>query len=456
MGRIGGWFKKDKEKATSASISNPYAQEPVEQQAPPPQYDPYTQHNAQQYNENRYISAQAPPSGLPAGPRPGGLPSRVAPGPPRTGTVDSGISGIEKTPPPQYAPPGAQLPPYPSGSPSLSSVGGTPVLPSNTSSPSVGGGFPSEKHGALDGFGKARFESPAQSPHQNSTSFPSQHQGGYGNLDSRNELFANYNGPSKPTTRSSPTLADAPYGSSMQDGESRPMTEEEWEDAEVAGITAQIVEEGAAANDVGRRNIDKLAMANAQMRAMNSQLRQNQELLDRAEKNMDKTRCEAEVSGVNLDDLDAANAHMLNLAANSKKRIAQRAEKKMAIHQRYQMMGDQEEGDDLEWKLEAARRKLEAAEPKGLLGATSRKSDHSRFEFEDDSGQQRENNEEHDRIVEILGQQARELRLNVEEQTVMLEHQNSQIDRMTEKTMAADDRVTKNRFRLDNAKYNKR
>src|SRR5690349_12828272 len=101
MGRIGGWFKKsdDKEKSTS----NPYAQQPpvtqqqsVGQHSPPPGYDQYNQYNGNQYNANQNLpqAHQGQPFGLPSGPRPGGLPGRVAPEPSRTSTFDSNMTAL--------------------------------------------------------------------------------------------------------------------------------------------------------------------------------------------------------------------------------------------------------------------------------------------------------------------------------------------------------------------------
>ena len=288
MGRFGSLFKKsEKEK----SESNPYAQQPPAAQSPaqssaqfspPPQYDQYTQYNNSQYNENQYGSQrpQGQPSGLPTGPRPGGLPSRVAPGP--------GF-GNDKPPPPQYSPQPSQYSAYNGGSPSLGSAAGTPVL-SNTSSPSMGTGYPREKYGASDGVGKSRFE-PAPSPYGNSAAPSPRQQGGYGNLGDTGGggLFDNYNGPSKQAAGPVPGQTDTSYDPSMPYGESQVMTAEEREQAEVDNLKAQIEAEQMATNEVGRRNYARMVEANERLRAMNTQLLENSETLNRAEANTDRT-----------------------------------------------------------------------------------------------------------------------------------------------------------------------
>ena len=255
MGRIGSLFKKsdDKQAPAGPATSNPYAQ-----QQPPPQrpqgsnpyaqdqHQTYSQYNANQFNANQYNvnqqysqGRQGPASGLPSGPRPGGLPSRVAPGPRRSGAGESNNSGL-----PGYAEqPLDSQPPPPYQSPSLASSSGSPALPSNRTSPSVGPGYPREKFGASDGVGRNRFESSAPS-HDHSASLPSQRQGGYGNLDSSNEgLFLNYNGPSKPITRPNPAQNYDSYGTPVQDADSQLMTEEERQEAEVQDTKAQITRE---------------------------------------------------------------------------------------------------------------------------------------------------------------------------------------------------------------------
>ncbi|KAL2178823.1 uncharacterized protein P884DRAFT_328842 [Thermothelomyces heterothallicus CBS 202.75] len=436
MGRFGSLFKKsEKEKPES----NPYApQSPATQSSPPSQYAPYTQYNAAQYNDNQSISS-APagaPSGLPSGPRPGGFPSRVAPG-----------YGNDRSPPPQYSPDPSQ--PSPSGSQRSPYGGGSPYP--NAPSPSMGTGFSKEKYGAQDGVGKSRFE-PATSPYASSASPPSQSQGGYGNLDasSSGDLFANYNGYPKQPTSQVPGQNDASYDPAMEQGETREMTEEEKEEALVNSTKAEILQTMHETNEVGMRAHAKAVEANERMRLMNEQLLRQTEMLNNAEKNTFKTQSQVEVSTVNLDDLDAANASMFNLVANSKKRVQARTQRKLEIQRQHEVLGERtiQEEHNLERKWRAERKKLDANRPQELLGA-KKKTDFSQFEFEDDDGQQREQNERYEQIVDGILEQAKNLRQNAEFQGFVLNEQIKQIDRITNNVQASDDKLGKNVIRIN-------
>jgi len=137
---------------------------------------------------------------------------------------------------------------------------------------------------------------------------------------------------------------------------------------------------------------------------------------------------------VNLDDLDAANTSMFNLVANSKGRVAARAEKKLTLQRQHQIQGEKtiQEEHDLERKWQAERQRLDAGRPKELLGASKKKTDFSQFEFEDDDGQQREYNEQYETIVDGLYEQAKGLRQNAEFQGFILNQQIKQIERITD------------------------
>jgi hypothetical protein len=121
---------------------------------------------------------------------------------------------------------------------------------------------------------------------------------------------------------------------------------------------------------------------------------------------------------------------MFNLVSNSKGRIAQRTEKKLLIKQEHQRM--QEEADMEERDLTRQFEKLQAAKPKGLLGAGRQKTDHSQFQFEDDTGEQAEMDDEYDEIVHDLSAQTSMLRRNAELNGFILENQLRQVSRLTE------------------------
>jgi hypothetical protein len=141
---------------------------------------------------------------------------------------------------------------------------------------------------------------------------------------------------------------------------------------------------------------------------------------------------------VHLDDLDAANKSMFNLAANSKARVAHRAEKRMVIQQQHQVrqiQARQEEGD-IHQRLDAEMRGIEASRPKALLGASKNKSGPNPWEFEefeDDTGFQRAQNEEHGQLLEDIYAESQDLHKQAQLSGLILADQLKQINRMTDK-----------------------
>lgn len=138
---------------------------------------------------------------------------------------------------------------------------------------------------------------------------------------------------------------------------------------------------------------------------------------------------------MNIDDLNAANTSMFNFAANSKGRVASRAQKKMNIQRQHEAELEQavEDGDVVrKWEAQL-QKQPDAGKSQALLGAPGKKKDFSKYEFEDDTGRQRELNEEHDEIVDGLLDQSIQLRKQAEFQQFILKDQNEQISRMTNK-----------------------
>ncbi|KAL2161437.1 hypothetical protein VTH06DRAFT_7998 [Thermothelomyces fergusii] len=423
MGRFGSLFKRSSEKEKPES--NPYAQQsPATQSSAPPQYEPYAPYNAAQYNNNQSISL--PPAGAPSN-----VPSSLRPG----------------GPPPQYSPDPAQ--PSPSGSQRPPYGVGSPY--SNASSPSMGTGFAKERYGAQDGVGQNRFE-PATSPYAGSASPSLQNQGGYGNLgaSSSGDLFATYNGSSKQSMSPAPGRNDASYNPAMEQSETREMTEEEKEEALVNSTKAEILNLMYQTNEAGMRVEAKAIEANERMRLMNEQLLRQSEMLNSAEKKTFKTRSEVEVSTVNLDDLDAANKPIFNLVANSKTKIQSRAQKKLEIQRQHEVLAERtmQEEHNLERKWRAEKQRLDANRPQELLGA-KKKTDFSQFEFEDDDGEQREQNERFEQISGNILEQARILRENAQFQGFIINEQIKQLDRITENVQASEDKLGKNIIRIN-------
>ncbi|KAG7292504.1 hypothetical protein NEMBOFW57_002539 [Staphylotrichum longicolle] len=422
MGRMGGWFKKSDDKEKSAS--NPYAQQPsvtqqqpVGQTSPPPLYDQYSQYNGNQYNANQNLpqSRQGPPSGLPAGPR-AGLPSTFGQGPPRTGTWES-----NNTAPPEYdeqpghgAPPPSYHRPSPTSStgwspalsssrasPSIGPNGGSPAL-SSTTSPSLGTGYPREKLGAADGVGKSRFDQPVASRYNNSPSLPSQRQGGYGGLDTgREELFANYKGPSQSTTGPNLAQSTSPYSGDGGFNEEREMTEEERKDAEVAGLKAQIEAEQIGTEDSLDRSLQAVTAANSMFDNLLNDFEIQESRMDNAERNLAKTHNLNDQAKDQTARLKYYNRRLFQPGYNRSKQdqlAAEFAEKDLR-HQReleelraeqdQRRQGIQNQYDDNGRRVLAPKK----------LG----QEDINRFTFEDEDGQQQARLERTDEKMELLG-----------------------------------------------------
>jgi hypothetical protein len=123
---------------------------------------------------------------------------------------------------------------------------------------------------------------------------------------------------------------------------------------------------------------------------------------------------------------------MFNLVSNSKGRIAQRTEKKMTLQREHQLMQEQADMEERDLTRQFEAKMLQAAKPKGLLGAGKQKTDHSQFQFEDDTGEQAEMDREYDEIVDDLSTQTALLRRNAELNGFILENQLRQVSRLTE------------------------
>ncbi|KAK4151187.1 P-loop containing nucleoside triphosphate hydrolase protein [Chaetomidium leptoderma] len=393
MGRIGRLFKKsdDKEKPPSPSPSNPYAQQqpPADPYSSPP--PDYNQYNQNQYNGNQYISqqAQGPPSGLPSGPRPGGLPSKVAPGPPRTGTWESNKTA--QTAPPRYSEQsgGSPGPPsYANGSPSLASAGNSPALSSSAASPSMNSGYPREKYGAPDGVGRNRFEPPAPSPYGRPAGSPSQQQGGYGNLDTGSGgLFDNYNGPQRQALGSDSPQFGAPGAAEQTQVDMSNMTEEEREDAEYNAINGEIKQ----TRNETEYSLDRSLARAREMRERNAMvmdtLGRQGDMLRHANSHMVESEVQGQRSNLNVKDLNDATGSMFKTFTARSRREKLDEEK---LRQELGARQMREEAKEIKrvGGSQAQRKLL----PKGqqTLGARSDPAHRKKFVLEEDDEEQEE------------------------------------------------------------------
>ncbi|KXX78145.1 Protein transport protein SEC9 [Madurella mycetomatis] len=435
MGKFSSFLRKSSDKDKTDN-PNPYAQ----------------QHESPRYDGNQYHGQNSqpytgPPAGsgvgLPSSVRPGGLPNKLASG----GVGRSAAFESDKaSPPPAYNNDSSHLPGY-------SSQHASRDRSYNSASPSMGSGYARDKLGASDGIGRDRYGAPTSGPSSQPSQRPVQNQGGYGGLESdKGGLFANYNAPPKYTAG-----ANFPQPGGPVDAQGRPlnwneMTEEERENAQVQATKTQIEQTSEQTVDVSR-NIVAMAR-NARMRTtdIRQQLARDGELLDHAESRMEDASAEADKGDVNLDDLTAANKSIFNPFANSKSRIAARNEKKMTIQQQREMRAEEakREAYERQQAMATEMQKIRESRPKKLLGGNKNK-DFGRWdlEFEDDSGRQREMNEEIDKNLDEVEQLLGEVHFDANAISLTIDKQNQQVSRMAEKTERANDRVRLNQMHLD-------
>lgn len=154
---------------------------------------------------------------------------------------------------------------------------------------------------------------------------------------------------------------------------------------------------------------------------------------------------EAEKGDVNLKDLKAARK-MWGFVDNSKSSIEARNQKKMTIQEQREMEAAQQrqEAFEREQALTAKIQELQANKP--LLGKKDKNT--ARFQFEDESGRQREMNEEiEDNLAEV---QASISKVNIYAHSISmrLDQQNAQIDRMQEKVSSYQETMGSSRSQI--------
>ncbi|KAL1841265.1 hypothetical protein VTJ49DRAFT_7267 [Mycothermus thermophilus] len=416
MGRLGSLFKKSDDKGKNArdAPENPYAQQPpAGQQSAPSQSDPYTQFNNNQYNGNRFASQ---PSGLPSGPRPGGLPSQVAPGP-RPG------------PPPSYSS-------YDRSS-------------SATSGPAMGTGFPKDKYGAADGFGKNRFDTPDSN--SSGGPRPSPRPGGYGNLDpddGRSALFAGYNGAAKQTPGPRSDVPGGPGygampGTQQTFVDKSQMTEEEREQYEYDEIKNEVNQVRNETEDSLDRSLARAREARERNAQMLESLNRQGEMLAHANQLTVETEVQAKRGDLNVKDLHDATGSMFKVFTARK-----RADK----------LNDEKLRQDLEAKqlrqqAQALKRdgfgrqqqELPSRKPQ-TLGTRADPAHRKRFVLEEEDEEQEARIDDK---LEELNDIVSGVRLDAKKMNNVLAEQDVLIRKMAERTDRVQDNLIATQNRMD-------
>ncbi|KAK4111762.1 hypothetical protein N656DRAFT_779854 [Canariomyces notabilis] len=427
MGRF-GFLRKSSDKDKPDKSSDPSSSNPYLQQQSPSQYD-----GNQYYAENSQRNAGPPGGsrvGLPSSVRPSGLPNRMIGPESRSDTF-----GSNKTAPPPYR--------EDSPSPPVYSTGGSSPAPGfNSVNPSMGSGYPRDKFGAADGFGGQRYGS-TEAQNSQFSSRPAAAGGGYGGLSgSTGGSFANYDGFNS-------TVPSSGLPANMEE-----MTEEEREEAKVQMTKNAIVDELRATLNTGERTEAKFDDGIAMLGSLTKTLLEQGDSLQHTKKSLVASQGEAGISQLNMADLEIAKKSIANPASwiqNSSSRTAAREQKKKMVQLQNEQRLEQLDRDEVQSRqnLEKLNQLLEqGTRQKPLLGSNKQKN-HSAFEFEDDTGEQRELNEQIDALVPRLEQKARVLNQIAVLQRGVIDQQLVEVSSMTELADTARDSIARNQQRMD-------
>ncbi len=121
--------------------------------------------------------------------------------------------------------------------------------------------------------------------------------------------------------------------------------------------------------------------------------------------------------------------------ANSKPRLALREAKRTAYKQQHRATQAEtdKQNSEMSRQWNAQAQAIVSAPSTRVLGVASKNADHSRFEFEDDSGRQRQMNEEYEEIVDELRDESRKVLGLATLAGQMAKDHNATLDRMNEK-----------------------
>ncbi|KAK3336564.1 hypothetical protein B0T19DRAFT_409855 [Cercophora scortea] len=415
----GSMFGRKKSASPAPQDSNPYAQQPAS--------DPYA---------NSTGPSVLPPSrtGLPSGPRAGGLPRGPAPrlaygAPPAS---DSNGYGA---PPPAY-----------SGSPDPSS------------------GYGNNTFGAPGGYGGNRYNDSAPSTGSKSSLASKGSQvaprrpGGYGGLagpddDSPASASSSYPSPSvkQQSTWNSTTTAPPQYTpGDTHDGYGAPreLTAEEKEDAEAQDNKNQVNEELDGTVNTLLRTTQRATDARAMMYNTLGQLASQSDRLTNSEKNLDMAEVHNRVAKEKTKDLKRLNGSMLRPAGLSSSKQAERQQEMLAAEQREKETRESVRAEAYRNNM-YVQESMQSLEKPKRLGRKADAGNLSKYTFEDDDGTQAAKNAQIDDLQDNLADIAKDLHLGAMTIGTMVEKQNLQLDRMAGKADRVDDQVRRNRANLD-------
>ncbi|KAM0259518.1 hypothetical protein ACHAQJ_003244 [Trichoderma viride] len=353
-------------------------------------------------------------------------------------------------------------------------MGARPSPPANGYSPYQGGqngappqqpapsGYGSDRYGSGGGYGSNRYDSGPGSNNNNAAAAGARGPGGYGGFgrdvpdSNRDALFAGAQERLEQkqqlsTTSPAPNSQPGASGGSSYGGygEQREMTEEEQEEADYQAVVAekrQVQQESVASVS---RSVQMARQANEVGRATLARLGAQGERLHNTEKNLDLAANQNKIAQDRAAELKTLNGSMFAVHVGnpftSKQRQAKADEDIMTRHrsEREQREATRRDGYAATQRMEQNMRQF------GNTGMSrqGRKKDYGKFNLDDEEGADELEDQIDDGLTELEGQVKM---MNMVGRAIgqEVDVQNSQIDRIMNKSDAVDDATRMNRERL--------
>ncbi|KAL7930925.1 hypothetical protein V8C35DRAFT_311769 [Trichoderma chlorosporum] len=323
--------------------------------------------------------------------------------------------------------------------------------PQQTASPAPGYG--SDRYGSGGGYGSNRYDSGSN----NAAPAGARGPGGYGGFgrdapdSNRDALFA---GAQERLDQKQQQAASNPQSSTGGSyggyGEQREMTEEEQEEADYQAILAEKrqVQQDSVASVT--RSVQMARQANEVGRATLARLGAQGERLHNTEKNLDLAANQNKIAQDRAAELKTLNGSMFAIHVGnpftSKQRQAKADEDVLSRHrsEREQREATRRDGYAATQRMEQNMRQLGGS---GMGRAQGRKKDYGKFNLDDEEGADELEDQIDDGLTELEGQ-VKMMNMVGRAIGAEVDAQNTQIDRIMNKSDAVDDATRMNRERL--------
>ncbi|KAH0527621.1 hypothetical protein TsFJ059_002600 [Trichoderma semiorbis] len=319
--------------------------------------------------------------------------------------------------------------------------------------PSPAPGYGSDRYGSGGGYGSNRYDSTPN----NNTSAGARGPGGYGGFgggadSSRDAPFAGAQGGAQ--QQQPPAISNQQSGTSRSSyggyGEQRELTEEEQEEADYQAILAekrQVQQDSVASVS---RSVQMARQANEVGRATLARLGAQGERLHNTEKNLDLAANQNKIAQDRAAELKTLNGSMFAVHVGnpftSKQRQQKADEEVLNRHrsEREQREATRRDGYAATQRMEQNMRQLGGS---AMGRAQGRKKDYGKFNLDDEEGADELEDQIDDGLTELEGQ-VKMMNMVGRAIGAEVDAQNTQIDRIMNKSDAVDDATRMNRERL--------